>query len=95
MANKKTLICKEDVLNTVLNHFGIDLAYLGKDLQFCQEAINFAPSVDPVHAAGGCYCWECKFSMGDMCAILVSDNLPCLVTGPNHFCSHGERREGE
>ena len=40
-------------------------------------------------------CKDCRFSMGDMCAILVNDNLPCLVTGPDHFCSHGERRDGE
>lgn len=53
MDGKKTLICKEDLLDTVLDHFGVDLAYLGKDLQFCQEAIAMAPAVDAekvVHA---------------------------------------------
>lgn len=48
MENEKTLICKEDLLNMVLDYFGIDLAYLGKDLQFCQEAIAMAPAVDAV-----------------------------------------------
>ena len=48
MAGEKTLIYKEDLLNTVLDHFGIDLAYLGRDLQFCQEAIELAPTVDAV-----------------------------------------------
>ena len=28
MENKRTLICKEDLLNAVLGHFGTDLAYL-------------------------------------------------------------------
>ena len=51
MANEKTLICKEDLLNTVLDHFGIDLAYLGRDLQFCQEAIDFAPAVAAIPVA--------------------------------------------
>lgn len=48
MASKKRLIDANALLDTVLNHFGIDLAYLGKDLQFCQEAIEFAPTVDAV-----------------------------------------------
>lgn len=50
MENEKTLIYKEDLLNTVLYHFGIGLAYLGEDLQFCQEAIELAPTVDAVPA---------------------------------------------
>lgn len=45
---EKHLIYKEDLLNEVLDHFGIDLAYLGKDLQFCQEAIEMAPTVNAV-----------------------------------------------
>lgn len=48
MADKKQLIYKEDLLETVLNHFGCDLVYYGKDLQFCQEAIDMAPAVDAV-----------------------------------------------
>ena len=48
MENEKHLIYKEDLLDEVLGHFGIDLAYLGEDLQFCQEAIEMAPTVDAV-----------------------------------------------
>ena len=48
MINQKQLIYKEDLLDTVLDHFGCDLAYYGRDLQFCQEAIDLAPAVDAV-----------------------------------------------
>ena len=53
MADKKQLIYKEDLLETVLNHFGCDLVYYGKDLQFCQEAIDMAPAVDAVEVVHG------------------------------------------
>ena len=43
---KKTLIYKEDLLETILDYFGMDLAYYGRDLQFCQEAIEQAPAVE-------------------------------------------------
>ena len=72
MKNKKTLICKEDLLNTVLDHFGIDLAYFGKDLQFCQEAIDMAPAIDAVEVVHGRWinqhwrnvCSECRYIVG-------------------------------
>ena len=44
----KTLIYKEDLLETLLNHFGVDLAYYGRDLQFCQEAVDLAPTADAI-----------------------------------------------
>jgi hypothetical protein len=48
MATEKHLIYKEDLLDSVLDHFGCDLAYFGEDLQFCQEAIDMAPAVKAV-----------------------------------------------
>ena len=53
MATEKHLIYKEDLLDSVLDHFGCDLAYLGEDLQFCQEAIDMAPAVDAVPVVHG------------------------------------------
>ena len=53
MATEKHLIYKEDLLETVLDHFGVDLAYLGEDLQFCQEAIDLAPTVDAAPVVHG------------------------------------------
>ena len=43
------------------------LAVNDEDQQFFyvkSEDIDDAPSIDPVHAAGGCYCWECKYWTG-------------------------------
>ena len=50
-----------------------------------------APTIDPVHAAGACYCWECR-----------NYNKPRLEwcshhmdrENPDDFCSRGQRREG-
>lgn len=39
------LVSREALLNEVLNHFGVDLAYYGRDLQFVQECIALIPPV--------------------------------------------------
>ena len=92
MANEKTLIYKEDLLDEVLGHFGIDLAYLGEDLQFCQEAIDMAPAVDAVEVVR---CKDCKyFKKGK------PFRHECKKVGggifypnPDDFCSYGERKD--
>ncbi len=57
---------------------------------------NKLPSVDPVHAAGACYCRECNHLLRDlssreyhMCMRLI---LPKKVD-LDDFCSYGWRRE--
>lgn len=54
-----------------------------------------APTIDPVHAAGACYCNECKFTC-------IGENEAeswcyCKMTNRNinltDFCSYGQRRE--
>ena len=66
-------------------------------LAYCIDSI---PDIDPVHAAGGCYCWECKH-WEEGIAIYGKD-MVCTNQGymrvaklPTDFCSRGERREGE
>lgn len=34
---------------------------LGLAIRLLSKVIENAPTVDPVHAAGGCYCHECKY----------------------------------
>ena len=96
MATEKHLIYKEDLLDSVLDHFGCDLAYLGEDLQFCQEAIDMAPAVDAVEVVR---CKDCKHWRNSGNNIFGSDYgtcVECLMdTQQEHFCSYGERREGE
>lgn len=66
------------------------------------EVINLiesAPTIDPIHAAGGCYCRECKHCKGadknqaltcGLNSIGVQTGLSFII--PNDFCSYGERK---
>lgn len=57
--------------------------------------IEDAPTIDPVHAAGACYCQECIFARERY------GNLECINgvayrntwNNPDMFCSYGRRRE--
>lgn len=61
------LISRAKLLDTLQNHFGQDLAYLGEDLQYCQEAVQFAPAVEAESVRHGRWIrvdafksWECS-----------------------------------
>lgn len=49
--------------------------------------------IDPVHAAGGCYCRECEYWEK---SVVNEDICWCELTGnevdSDDFCSYGERR---
>lgn len=48
------------------------------------------PTIDPVHAAGGCYCRECKHKDTNVCPAY---DAPMWRTSLRiEFCSYGERR---
>lgn len=65
------------------------------------------PTIDPVHASGACYCWECtcwnrhddilpngRFPDWGYCSkMLDSDSEIEITTLENDFCSNGQRRE--
>lgn len=55
--------------------------------------LDWLPTIDPVHAAGGCYCRECKQSRAE------HGYLWCLWHSvqkqPNGFCDEGKPREGQ
>ena len=55
--------------------------------------IENAPNIDPVHAAGGCYCRECNFWDSDGRCEPLKNGLIIEFTEPNDFCSYGERKE--
>lgn len=70
--------------------------------------INDASTIDPIHAAGGCYCRECKHSSesgGYENAEQAETHVNCLkFLTPYHrvsimpkdgFCSYGERKGRE
>lgn len=62
------------------------------------------PAVDPIHAAGGCYCRECVHWIGDIrapygdekrghCGVWVGSGCE-MYMGADDFCSYGERKGG-
>ena len=58
------------------------------------ESIDEQPIIDPVHAAGGCYCGECV-NLGS--SVYDDDLFYCHYWGysihEDDYCSRGERRE--
>lgn len=64
--------------------------------------VNKAPAIDPVHAAGGCYCQECVRWEPDGSYGLDLDGVrhpygACNATHcfsrDDHFCGHGRQKE--
>lgn len=60
--------------------------------------VETAPTIDPVHASGACYCPECKYQDECICRIEFIGRNPILEQNtyeyhPLHFCSNGQRRE--
>ena len=60
------------------------------------------PTIDPVHTANGCYCWECKYyrefrtnrnkQLMRLCYRMGKHDMEYCVK-PDDFCSYGKRRE--
>lgn len=65
------------------------------------EHIQSQPAIDPIHAAGGCYCRECanyyEYNGWDRCHQETYTAHECRVfsrdLGPDGFCSCGELRK--
>lgn len=55
--------------------------------------IDYSPAIDPVYAAGGCYCNECECR--EACSILekLSDAHSYSERKVPMFCSFGKRKE--
>lgn len=65
---------------------------------YLKHEIADALTIDPVHAAGACYCRECKYQDECICRIEFIGRNPILEQNtyeyhPLHFCSHGQRLE--
>ncbi len=52
-----------------------------------RAVIDKTPAIDPIHAAGGCYCRECRFRNG---TIPGNSNILCYQMHDDDFCSYGE-----
>lgn len=53
------------------------------------------PTIDPIHAAGGCYCRECKQWGEDGRCEPRENGLIREYTKSTDFCSYGEPREAQ
>lgn len=73
----------------------LPMALDGHIVSIWKKDLDAVPTIDPVHAAGGCYCKECKHFLGDK-KILPGGGL-CLFDEMtkrlDDFCSYGERKE--
>ena len=62
--------------------------------------IEDAPTIDPVHAAGACYCRECEYfyiDEGDSLGVCRNDRLVVSNRGeicplPNFYCPYGKQK---
>ena len=70
--------------------------------EYAKFLIEQEPTIDPVHAAGACYCRECGYcvhqpGIKDAEWICVERHTYCdcgaKIVFPNHFCSYGEPKE--
>jgi hypothetical protein len=62
-------------------------------VRFKEMILDECPTVDPVHAAGACYCRECKWFVttkgGGWCGEVMARPMP-----PDGFCSYRKRKDG-
>lgn len=58
-----------------------------------KPALDNLPTIDPIKAAGGCYCRECKYWDDDGRCDPPENGLTREYTRPTDFCSYGEPRE--
>lgn len=96
MIDRKKAIDANALLEAVRDDHSIN----GANFARFKRHIEAAPAVNPVHAAGGCYCWECKHY--EKCTTLYGEDMVCTNQGymrvakrPDDFCSRGEKKEGE
>lgn len=55
---------------------------------------NNAPNIDPIKAAGGCYCQECKWYEDNGVCGWTSTNSTKNLRDADDFCSDGEPKGG-
>ena len=69
-----------------------EMGSIGGAVSGCRKLLAIQPTIDPVHAAGGCYCRECRYLQQDTHGLWCFRDYenPLKLDG---FCSYGIRRE--
>ena len=75
--------------------------YPGRSQEF-MDAIEVAiadlsdmPTIDPIHAIGGCYCFECENCKDGYCSIRKDSWGGALEVGLHDFCSDAKKYKEE
>lgn len=68
---------------------------IGAEYAVTIRAMNEALTIDPIHAAGGCYCRECRYWSDDGRCDPCENGLIREFTRPTDFCSYGQRKDGQ
>lgn len=78
-----------------------DVAPLYLNKEACEQ-IKLMRTVDPVHAAGGCYCRECvyykiceEWDTGKRMLCEIHHHSYLGHDGDEYFCSWGQRKEAD
>lgn len=70
------------------------LSFDGKEVVWVRDNVLLAPTIDPVHAAGGCYCKECENEISTDHIRKVTGAFWCKhklqPCEPDDFCSWGK-----
>lgn len=68
--------------------------YLSReDISDCVKDEDANPTIDPVHAAGGCYCYECRMRQGLETEKTVLCGYHNCAMRKDDFCSFGKKSD--
>lgn len=87
--------------DAVLNFERFDLEVTGEEhtANDILMMIQTAPTMDPVHAAGGCYCLDCCFGRKPRAVDMQDGYVYCQEQSKykeiDSFCSDGEIKEAQ
>lgn len=71
-----------------------DICDWEQDRDLLKQCFDESPTIDPVHAAGACYCRECKHYDHGCCVVKRYIGDDHIISMPQDgFCSFGRRRE--
>lgn len=71
-----------------------DICDWEQDRDLLKQCFDESPTIDPVHAAGACYCRECKHYDHGCCVVKRYIGDDHIISMPQDgFCSFGQRRE--
>lgn len=80
-----------------LTYYGDGNYYSGREAERDSiiDRLNEQPTIDPIKAAGGCYCRECRYWSEDGRCDPGENGLIREYTKSTDFCSYGESREAQ